>query len=456
LRCDRYSENESEILPKNAGYDWMVGILPRNSATSHGVEIPYTFHQHFTGLMRFFIFFGVWSVILGLAFFYVGRRVIRPLTHHKRTRRYLWLLIGILWLVPLSSFHFFLTKQESATGDSVTWAGYIILGILSLVINFAVVRDLVLGMGKLGAAVRRRLPGKRPTSVASSREVNLDRRAFLMRSTNLAILTGAGAGSLIGFHEARHRAEIRKITIPLANLPAAFDGFRIAQFSDLHIGPTIKRSYVERVVRQVNELGADCVVFTGDLVDGSVGWLREDAAPLADVSAPSGKFFVTGNHEYYSGAEAWIEEAERLGFQVLLNRHEIFTRGDTRIALAGVTDYSGGQFVPHHVSRPAETAAAIPPGIVKILLAHQPVTAHAASRAGFDLQLSGHTHGGQFFPWNYVAYLNQPFIKGLHKMGNMWVYVNSGIGYWGPPLRLGAPPEITHITLVRTAGAAQS
>jgi uncharacterized protein len=405
-------------------------------------------------LIRFVVFFAIASAILGFAFVYVGRRVLRPLASGQRSRRYLWFLIGFLWLLPSVAFVLVMMRKESTELDRISWFAYAILGILSLVFSLSVIRDLILGIHKIGRALKNRFrtATKRDVRATAADNVDLERRAFLVRSTNIAILTEAGTGSLYGFYEARHRAQVREISIPLVGLPAAFDGFRIAQFSDLHIGPTIKRPYVEGVVQQLNDLHADCIVFTGDLVDGSVRWLRDDAAPLEALSDPQGKFFVTGNHEYYSGAEEWVEEAGRLGFQVLMNEHALIERGGSHIALAGVPDYTGGQFLPHHESRPAATAAAIPQGIIKILLAHQPVSAHAASAAGFDLQLSGHTHGGQFFPWNYVAYINQPFIKGLHKMGNMWVYVNSGIGYWGPPLRLGAPPEITLITLAQAPG----
>ncbi|MDZ7307792.1 MAG: metallophosphoesterase [candidate division KSB1 bacterium] len=221
------------------------------------------------------------------------------------------------------------------------------------------------------------------------------------------------------------------------------------QISDLHVGDTITAAFVKKVVAAVNRLAPDVIVFTGDLADGGVAHLREDVAPLAQLSSRYGKFHVTGNHEYYSGAEAWLAEARRLGFTVLLNEHRVVTHGSSRVLIAGVPDFGAGPFVPHHDSNPAQALANAPPAELKILLAHQPRSIFAAARAGFDLQLSGHTHGGQFFPWNFLVPLQQPYVSGLHRHGNTWIYVSNGTGYWGPPIRLGAPAEVTVIKLKR-------
>jgi len=161
---------------------------------------------------------------------------------------------------------------------------------------------------------------------------------------------------------------------------------------------------------------------------------------------------VTGNHEYYSGAYAWIDELRRLGARVLLNEHVMIDHGGAAVALAGVTDYSAHHFDRAHRSDPARASQGVPPGAVKVLLAHQPRTAPDAERAGFDLQLSGHTHGGQFWPWNHFVRLQQPFTAGLRRLGHMWVYVSRGTGYWGPPMRFGSPSEITRITLTTSVG----
>jgi len=221
----------------------------------------------------------------------------------------------------------------------------------------------------------------------------------------------------------------------------------------VHVGPTICRPYVERVVAAVNTLDADLVAITGDLVDGSVGELAPHVAPLAALRSREGTFFVTGNHEYYSGATAWVAELRRLGLTVLANQHVAIRRGDATLVLGGVNDYSAGHFDRAGASDPVKALAGSPPGAVRVLLAHQPRSAEAAEAAGFDLQLSGHTHGGQFLPWNLLVRLQQPFTAGLERWRRMWVYTSRGTGYWGPPKRFGAPSEITLLRLVAAPAA---
>jgi predicted MPP superfamily phosphohydrolase len=190
------------------------------------------------------------------------------------------------------------------------------------------------------------------------------------------------------------------------------------------------------------------VAVTGDLVDGSVAQLRSHVAPLRDLTSRHGTYFVTGNHEYYSGVTAWVSELRRLGINVLLNEHVVLQHNDDSLVIAGVTDYSGHHFDESHRSDAAAAVASAPNGVVRILLAHQPRSAAGALQAGFDLQLSGHTHGGQFWPWNFFVRLQQPFTAGLHRLQSLWVYTSRGTGYWGPPKRFGAPSEITYLRLV--------
>ena len=267
-------------------------------------------------------------------------------------------------------------------------------------------------------------------------------------TVSLSLLGGAVALTLMATWGARHPRVVR-VTVPIAGLPADLAGLRIVQLSDLHIGPTLKRDFVEAVVAAANGLAPDVVVLTGDVADGFPLALRDDVAPLAGLDAPLGKFFVTGNHEYYWDAVGWVSEVRRLGFDVLINAHRLLRRGEGRLLLAGVTDRSAGRGIPGHASDPQAALAGAPANDVKVLLAHQPTSAFAASAAGFDLQLSGHTHGGQYFPFNLLLRLFQPFVAGLHRLEEMWLYVSRGTGYWGPPLRLGAPAEITVIELVR-------
>jgi predicted MPP superfamily phosphohydrolase len=248
-----------------------------------------------------------------------------------------------------------------------------------------------------------------------------------------------------------------EVDVPITNLPETLHGFTMAQISDVHVGPTIKTRYLQRIVDRVNRLGAHMVAITGDLVDGSVKDLEQHVRPLAQLRSTHGTFFVTGNHEYYSGAHSWIDALRQLGIRVLMNEHVVIHHSHdvqdpepAAMVVAGVADYTAHHFDENHRSDPHAAIAQAPEHTVfKLLLAHQPRSAAAAEMAGFDLQLSGHTHGGQFWPWGYFVRFQQPFTAGLHKLGKLWVYTSRGTGYWGPPKRFGAPSEITLLRLVK-------
>ncbi|MDB5887500.1 MAG: putative phosphohydrolase, partial [Rhodocyclales bacterium] len=255
----------------------------------------------------------------------------------------------------------------------------------------------------------------------------------------------------VGFINARRLPSVVDVDVPLRDLPPALEGFTIVQISDLHVGPTIKAAKVEAIVRRVNALGADLIALTGDLVDGSVEELSADIAPLGKLSSRHGSYVVTGNHEYYSGASPWIVEYQRLGMDALMNEHRVVQHAGASLVVAGVTDYTAYQFDVAQRSDPQRALAGSPAGMPRILLAHQPRSAQAAADAGFDLQLSGHTHGGQFWPWNLFVRLQQPYTAGLHRLNQLWIYTSRGTGYWGPPKRFGAPAEITRLRLIAAA-----
>lgn len=234
----------------------------------------------------------------------------------------------------------------------------------------------------------------------------------------------------------------------LARLDPRLDGFRIVQLSDVHIGPTVSAAFVERVVAQANAMDPDIVVITGDLVDGSVAEFGPAAAPLAGLQSRHGVFFVTGNHEYYSGAvHAWLTHLSGLGIRVLRNERVRIERNGAGFDLAGVDDQSGGM-APGHGMDLTRALEGRDPAVPVVLLAHQPTVVRAATAAGVDLQLSGHTHGGQIVPFNLLVSLVQPWMHGLHRVGGTLLYVHRGTGYWGPPLRVGAPGEVALIELV--------
>jgi len=331
--------------------------------------------------------------------------------------------------------------------DLLAWVGYVGAGFLSFVLTFLIIRDIGWSAPAAARGLWRKTRSKRAVTPTEEASVDQDRRRFLAQGVNVGLT--AAAATLTGFAiaEAREIPQVKEVDVPLPGLPKALDGFRIAQITDIHVSPTIKRPFVAGVVNRVNGLDADLAALTGDLVDGSVQRLSGDVEPLAKLRARYGKYFVTGNHEYYSGVARWTEKVGSLGFEVLNNEHRLLSLAGGRMLVAGVTDYRAGARMPGHRSDPQKAIVGAPAADVKILLAHQPKSAFAAAAAGFDLQISGHTHGGQFFPWNYVVALVQPFVAGLHRHQDMLIYVSRGTGYWGPPLRLGSPSEITLLTL---------
>jgi uncharacterized protein len=330
-------------------------------------------------------------------------------------------------LIPLAFFGRRAKERESA--DRWSWAGMLALGAFSMLLVLTWGREALLLV-----AVPFGLPP-------------------LAEPTAIAVPLLALAATLWGFFSARRTPRVRDVDVPIDNLPAALHGFTIVQISDLHVGPTVKGGFVRAVVDRINMLDADAVAITGDLVDGRVQDLAQDVAPLADLRSRHGSFFVTGNHEYYSGAAEWIALLRTLGLRVLLDEHVVLEHSGAKLVLAGVADHSARHFIASHRSDPRAAMAGAPRDAgLRVLLAHQPRSADAAAEAGFDVQLSGHTHGGQFWPWNLLVKLQQPFVAGLHRLRTLWVYTSRGTGYWGPPLRLGAPSEITRLRFVPGQG----
>jgi len=337
------------------------------------------------------------------------------------------LLIGCCLFIPFSMRTRALQNRKLA--DRLAWVGLTAMGFFSSLFVLTLLRDVVL----LGAYL-----------LLSGEQARLWVEPSAQATLYLSLFV-----TLAGLVIARRRPGVVEIKIPVVDLPLALHGFSIAQISDVHVGPTIKRDFVEGIVRRVNELKADLIAVTGDLVDGSVQQLSAHTAPLAGLTARHGAYFVTGNHEYYSGERAWTEEIRRLGLRVLKNEHVVLKHDGASLILAGVTDYSAHHFDPAQRSDPAAALRGAPIDAgAKVLLAHQPSSAMAAANAGYDVQISGHTHGGQFWPWNLFVHFFQPFSSGLHRLKDLWIYVSRGTGYWGAPNRFGVPSEITRIRLV--------
>jgi predicted MPP superfamily phosphohydrolase len=365
-------------------------------------------------------------VLLVLLHIYIGSRLMPDMALSAPGIAGGVLLLGLLAvLVPVGLLA--PTLKRGRWSGQLAWAGLTAMGFFSSLLVLTFLRDIVLlFLALIGAA------GPAFTHVSAA-----------------GVPLVALAVTLVGFVNARRVARVVLVEVPIDGLPPALDGYSIAQISDIHVGPTIKRGYLNAIVNRVNGLKADAIAITGDLVDGSVRRLALHTEPLKRLSARDGTFFVTGNHEYYSGAEEWIAELRRLGLTVLMNEHVVRERNGAALMIAGVSDYTAHHFHESHRSDPHAAAAGAPGHVqVRVLLAHQPRTATVAAAAGYHLQLSGHTHGGQFFPWNLFVPLQQPFVAGLNKVRDLWVYTSRGTGYWGPPKRFGAPSEITLVKLV--------
>jgi uncharacterized protein len=372
------------------------------------------------------------SSILGGTHYYLWTRLVRD-PHLPGP----WGAVGTWSVVALGLLIFVgiaLRRAPRAVSSPVMWVAYTWLGLMFFLFVLWVAVDAARAVGSLGSRL------------ASLPPVDPERRLALARW--LSALVGLGAMALggVGLANVLREVAVKRVRVSLSKLPLAASGYRIAQITDIHVGPTIGRAFILDIVRQVNALRPDLIVITGDLVDGSVADLGALVKPLEELRAKDGVFFVTGNHEYYSGVEEWLAFLPTLGIRVLKNER-VSIGGPSGFDLAGVTDFAARSFPGHAPDLPLALEGRDPSRAL-VLLAHQPKAIVEAERLGVDLQLSGHTHGGQLFPWKYAVGLDQPYVAGLHEHGRAQIYVSCGTGYWGPPMRVGAPAEITELELV--------
>jgi predicted MPP superfamily phosphohydrolase len=369
-------------------------------------------------------------VLLGLHA-YLYWRVTHYLGGSARTR--LWLRGALLLLLLLITAMGMPQSTNLPRNLSLplVWLAFSWMGLLLMAVPVFAILHL------LGGLARRAAPQP-------------ERRALLRRLAGLGGLGGTAALAGAGLYQAARPVAVHELPVTLKKLPPELDGLRIAQITDVHIGPILDGEWLTALVQKTNALAADIIVITGDMVDGPIHLLREQLAPLQQLRASGGVYFVTGNHEYISSVNKWLELFTGFGIHVLRNeRLTLHPRGGSAaLDIAGVDDYAGSR-VHGHGPDFAKALAGRDPARTIILLAHQPRAVHEAARRGVDLQLSGHTHGGQILPWGYMAYLLQPYVVGLHRYpdSDTQVYVSPGTGYWGPPMRLGTAAEITHITL---------
>jgi predicted MPP superfamily phosphohydrolase len=377
------------------------------------------------------------TAISGAIHYYVWWRLAKRSALPPRLRRGLAIATIALWAsIPITTTSrlWWPDFASRAAWVAMPWMAFV--GLCAVALGTI---DLVHVIARLGARAAKR-PAPPPEHAVS-------RRRFLARVTGGAAATAASTSVAAGILSARGDHEVSEVEIHLAKLPRALDGFTIVQLSDLHTGLTIDRAFVDRVVDRANALSPDLIALTGDLVDGPVPELEDDIAPLARLRARHGVFAVTGNHEYYAGADPWIEHITSLGARYLRNQLVTIGDGDATFDLAGVDDHSADRWNGHGEDLDAATRNHDPARAL-VLLAHQPRQVRRAAEHGVDLQLSGHTHGGQIWPWHYIVSIQQGgLLAGRYEHARTQLYVSRGCGYWGPPVRLLAPLEITRVIL---------
>jgi predicted MPP superfamily phosphohydrolase len=390
-------------------------------------------------------FAAVVLTVLVLLHGYLWWRLVRGTTRPGPVRRRLTLLVVVLGLLPALAVLLRRTLPLDVAAP-LDWVGYSWLGVSFYAFLTLLALEPVRAIGRI--ALRRKERGDTGTAHRIEDTAPLPRRLFLARG--LAVTAGAvavgAAGS--GAWLANSPPVVRRVPVTLRGLDPALDGLRIVTFSDAHLSATYRGRRFERLVELVNEQRPDVVAIVGDLVDGEVGELRAEAAPLADLVSEQGVYFVTGNHEYFSGAAAWTRHLPTLGIDVLRNERVAIARGGASFDLAGIDDRTAAASgVPGHGADLDAALDGRDDATPVVLLAHQPVVVEQARAAGVDLQLSGHTHGGQLWPFDRIIRLDQPAVEGLSRHGDTQLYVTSGAGYWGPPMRIGARPEITVVEL---------
>ncbi|HEX8824432.1 MAG TPA: metallophosphoesterase [Archangium sp.] len=393
--------------------------------------------------LRFLLFFGTLSLVVVLGHVYLYRRLFRDTAKHPGWRRAGMVAMALLAFLMISwrLLPRLLPAEVASALGKLGWlwmgaATYLLLAVLSLG-----------GVQKLLGWLKRR----RAAEAAPAPVVSEERRQFLARASAGAALVASGGVASYGMWRAYTPPVVNEIAVRLPGLPKALDGFSIIQLSDIHVGPLIQRRFMDALVSQSNALKGDLVCITGDLVDGSVEELGFAASALSNLRSRHGTYFVTGNHEYFSGDEAWAEALTRMGLTVLRNRHVRIGEPGASFDLVGVDDFAARRS-GYPASRSYDLAAATAgrdPSRASVLLAHQPSGwRDQALKAGMGLQLSGHTHGGQFFPFNLVVSAVWEHDAGLFHEGQGHLYVSRGTGFWGPPLRVAAPSEIVKVTLL--------
>ncbi|HWT84491.1 MAG TPA: metallophosphoesterase [Myxococcales bacterium] len=375
-------------------------------------------------LLPFLVFVAIALGLVGGMHYYLWARLVRDPQLPETWARVLTVtIVGLGVAMPATLFAARLLPGSVAR--PAIWVSFIWMGVGFLLVAFFGLADLARLLSFVVARYR------------GPAEPDPERRIVLARTVAAGVTAVVAGLSTIGIRSALSGIQIKQLDVKLRGLPQELAGFRLVQISDVHVGPLLRKDWVAHIVEQIRQLAPDLVAITGDLVDGRVHELREHVAPLAKIEARRGVYFVTGNHEYYSGVEEWYAHLPSLGVRPLRNERVEVAPG---LELAGIEDPTGAP----------DLAAALhgrDPEVALVLLAHQPRQFAEAAKRGVPLTLSGHTHGGQIWPFSWLVALAQPYLAGLHRRGESQLYVSRGTGFWGPPMRVFAPAEITLLRL---------
>lgn len=386
------------------------------------------------------IFLSTFLLVITVWGTYLGFRLIRPLQLSTSWTWILWSLLYLPVLIPLV-FTLRRTLENDLLNQALEIVVFVPLAFYSFLLGLTIFRDITALLLLLLSKVL-----GRPDLALFSFGQNL-------KASSLTIIGASVLMIFLGLYNALSIPEIKEVTVPINNLHPDLQGFKIVQLTDLHADDLKTRNFFAAVTEKVSEIQPDLTVITGDLADGSMEKSRTDIEPLR--SLPEETYFITGNHEYYTDYHNWLSHLQSFGFKILLDQHDLIKKGSARILIAGVTDPASKNIFPGRPRGVTEATRGAPDTDLQILLAHQPREIHEAAEFGFDLQLSGHTHGGQLFPWNYVINFFHPYARGLHQHQGTWIYVSQGTGFWGPPIRLGTRSEITLLTLTRGDGTGE-
>lgn len=390
------------------------------------------------------LFLVVVPILAGLVHLYLWRRLVRDAGWSPRATKVLTVLLVVLAILVPATIVAARFAPRAFLTTALAWPGFLWTGAHFLLFSVIVAAEFPLAAAKTRERFRRARSSERGVVDGPA---DPSRRRFFSRAVAGAAGAVAIPATITGVAGAEAAPRVERVTVRLPRLPPEFDGYRIVHISDVHVGPMIGKGHVDRIVALANAESPDLVAITGDLVDGPVDVLGADVAPLGNLRAKDGVCFVTGNHEFYSGVPGWLAYLPTIGVRPLANERTEVRRGGAAIDVAGIHDASGGGFgFAPDIDR---AMAGREKSRVVVLLAHQPKQIDDAQRHAVDLQLSGHTHGGQIFPFGILVSLVQPVVAGLEKLGGTWIYVSRGAGYWGPPMRVACPSEIAVVELRR-------